>query len=36
MPKVKLLKRGQFVTNTLGTGAASPPRGCTSFIDHWR
>jgi hypothetical protein len=31
-PKVKVLAGGEFVTNTLGTGGASRPRGYSSFI----
>jgi hypothetical protein len=36
MPRVKTLKGGRVVTNALGTGASSPPRGTSSFIDYYR
>ncbi|KIZ02795.1 hypothetical protein MNEG_5164 [Monoraphidium neglectum] len=35
-PKVKALRPGQVVTNTLGTGGASKPRGYSSFIEFYR
>jgi hypothetical protein len=35
-PKVKALRPGQVVTNTLGTGGASKPWGYSSFIEFYR
>lgn len=35
-PKVKVLRPGQVVTNTLGTASASKPPGYSSFIEFYR
>ncbi|GBF95942.1 hypothetical protein Rsub_08065 [Raphidocelis subcapitata] len=34
-PRVKPVG-GRWLTNTLGTGGADPPRGFNSFISYWR